>query len=126
MSVSPKLLRANIDTLLEVVRGNNITWEMTVKNIEDESVPDITGATITFSVKEKKTDSSTLFTRTTGGSGIVLNDPTNGKFRLSLIPSNTSSLTPKTYFFDIEMSLSGFIDTISLGTLEVIRDIKTS
>lgn len=123
MSVSPKKLRVAIDGDLEIVAGNNITWKMIVENIENGTVPDITGATLTFTVKEKKTDTSATFTRTTGGNGITLSDPTNGIFKLALIPSNTSSLTPKPYFCDIEITLNALVDTIFLGTLEVLRGV---
>lgn len=127
MSASPPLLDSATKIELQSHKGKDITWEMTVLNIEDEATVDITGASVIFSVKEKVSDAAALFTRSVG-SGIVINvDQINnkGKFQLSLVPANTASLDPGTYQCDVEITLSGKEQTPGRGTLAIL-DVVTN
>lgn len=111
---------------LQVFQGKDITWEMPVVNIQDDTAVDITGAAIIFSVKFRVDDTTSLFTRIVG-TGIVI-DPdqvTNkGKYQLSLVPANTEDLDPKLYQCDVELTLNSREQTIARGTLEVL-DVVT-
>jgi len=126
LSVSPPILSQETKIALQVYQGKNITWEMPVVNIQDDTAVDITGAAIIFSVKERVADSPALFTRIVG-TGIVI-DPdqvTNkGKYQLSLIPGNTEDLEPQLYQCDVELTLNSKEQTIARGTLEVL-DVVT-
>ncbi len=125
MSVSVTSVKSAIAGDLQVTRGDNITWEDTVQNIEDSVAVDITGAALTFSVKVDVEDPVALFTRTVGD-GIVINadQVTNkGKYQLSLVPSNTSALKFGTYEYDIQITLSGKVGTISRGEIEIMDEV---
>lgn len=124
MSVDPKSIKTAIELNLEIIRADNITWEMTVVNIEDGLAVNIAGASMTFSVKEKIGDATVLITKT-DSSGIVIDgdQATNtGKFQLSLMPADTDNLDPGTYKFDIEIILSTRTGTIARGDLEILGD----
>lgn len=122
MSVNPPLLDQATKIALQVYQGKDITWEMPVVNIQDDAAVDITGAALIFSVKEKTSDTSPLFTRIVG-TGIVI-DPdqvTNkGKYQLSLVPANTEDLDTGDYQCDVQITLSGKEQTIARGTLAVL------
>lgn len=122
MSVNPKSLKVETGLELQVYQGKDITWEMTVVNIEDGEAVNIAGAAIVFTVKENIEDSATLFSRSVGSGIIIDADQVNnkGKYQLSLIPSNTDNLDPGTYEFDIQLTLSGKEQTIARGTLEAL------
>lgn len=125
MSTNPKSINSAISLDLEVPRGDDITWNMFVVKTQDDVAVDITGATITFSVKEKTSDTTALITRIVG-SGIVIDpDQVNnkGKYQLSLVPSNTTGLGIGPYEFDIEMVLDAKLQTIARGNFEILDDI---
>jgi len=113
---------------LEVTRGDNCTFEDTLVNIQTNEAVDITGATITLTVREKIDDASVVFTRSTGGSGIVVDSDqvaNKGKYQVSIIPSNTSGKTLQTYEYDIQIVLNGKTQTISRDEFEILSDITT-
>jgi hypothetical protein len=122
LSVNPPSLETATKVELEVHKGKDITWEMTVVNIQDGLPVDITGATIIFSVKENIEDTTAEFIRTVGGGIVIDSDQvTNkGKFQLSLVPSNTNTLEIKPYECDIEITLGGKEQTPTRGTLQIL------
>lgn len=114
-------IKVEIKTRLEVPRGDNITWKGIAKSIKDGSLVNITGATFKFTIKENLSDDSFVFQKTSSD-GISISDAGNGEFLFSLVPSDTNSLVVKKYEYDIEMTLSGKIQTIALGGLEVVEE----
>ena len=56
MSVDVISILDTIDGDLEIVRGDTQTWEDTVHEIENDVPDDITGATITMTVKNQFSD----------------------------------------------------------------------
>lgn len=121
MSANPKSIKANIAVNLEIVRGDNITWQMTTQNIEDGLDANITGATLKFTVKADF-NSAAVIEKTTSG-GIVITDAANGIFQVSLVPADTSGLETGGYVFDVEITLSGKVGTIAVGEIEILKDV---
>ena len=115
---------------IKMYRGDNYSRKMVVydsKDIDIRSTVDITGALITFSLKNKKNDTSYIFQRKNLAAGgdatqIEMSDPTNGEFTLHIVPSNTQTETPGTFHYDFEMTLSGFIKTIADDILHLDED----
>ena len=114
-------------TDIEIYRGDNKTWEITVKDVSGEVV-DITGAEIIMSVKKNVSDVSYLIQRKNlaagGDSGqIEIIDAENGVFNLHLVPENTNNLRPSKYTYDIQATISGKVYTILFGGFGVLGDI---
>lgn len=86
---------------MEIIKGASKTLEVTVVDKDGVAV-DITSATIYFTVKESTDATETKIAKTTAvPSQISITDPTNGKFRVYLVPSDTSTLEVMTYVCDI-------------------------
>jgi hypothetical protein len=92
---------------------------------------DFTGAALIFSVKEKEDDAVPLFQRknalATGSSDeIEMTDPTNGKFTVKIIPSNTESLDGnQSYWYDIQMIKNSKTLTLIKNKIHLVTDITT-
>lgn len=79
----------------------------------DDVVVDITGATIAWQLSQN-VDSAALITKT-AGDGVVLSDPTNGQFTITLDPADTASLSGRYYHEAQITDSSGDISTGLVG-----------
>lgn len=104
---------------LEIVRGNDKTWNLV---FDDGTDPiNITGATIRFTVKanKKDTDSEALIQKTITSH----TDAAAGETSIVLTQADTT-IEPGEYFYDIQYETSGgVVTTVLLGTLEVQQNI---
>lgn len=80
-----------------IYRGNNKLFPITVTQKSDGAIVDLTGATLTMEVKLKPGDADPALISKTA----TLTDPTNGKAEFELEPSDTSSLDPGLYAYDV-------------------------
>lgn len=114
------------DRLLRILirRGDNLNRVFIVKD-QDGSVLDLSGWSAKLSVKLNETDSSVLISKSsTDASEIDIHDPTNGKLRVYFVPADTSSLTPRTYVYDLQLtSVAGKVYTTHKSTFSVLYDI---
>lgn len=108
-------------------RGDNFDLKCTVKV---SGVPhDITGAALIFSIKENPTDTTYIFQRKNADAGgspseIEMSDPTNGEFKIHVLPINTLNVPGDVnYWYDIQMTLSGTITTVKRGRVFIAQDI---
>jgi hypothetical protein len=118
-----------IDTItgdLEIVRGDTQTWEDTVHEIQNDVPEDITNAALTMTVKNKFTDenSEALFQKTVGDGIVIDPDQVNnkGKYKFTVSPADTNPLDFGAYVYDIQMTLSGRIETLSKGQFCVLDE----
>ena len=89
-----------------------------------ESVPvDLTGYTARMQVREKPSSSSTIVDLTTENGGITLGGLA-GTVLLEISASDTESLVPKTYVYDLELESSeGFVVRLIEGQFTVTAEV---
>ena len=80
---------------------------------------DLTGAAILIQFKTSAEASPSL--TLTVGSGITITDATGGVFR---IDDQIIDINPNTYFYDIQVTNGGRVDTYLSGRLQVKTDIS--
>lgn len=90
----------------EILRGNSSTQEILIKDKDNAIVTNLDAAeSITFKVKEKKTDTTAKITKTVG-EGIEVDTPSEGYLRITILPSDTENLEPDLYFCGLEIKWS--------------------
>lgn len=85
---------------------------------------DLTGGSVFFTAKEgvdnNLTDSSAVITKKVTSH----TNPTAGETTITLTASDTNTITPGTYEYDIQIVLaSGVVSTVQVGKLEVKGDV---
>jgi len=107
-------------SLLEIYRGDSKSYDLTFTNGDGEAI-DITGWTIFFTAKEKRTDSdddAVMSKDVTNHS-----DPTGGVSAISFTASETN-IDPKAYYYDIQVKKAdGTIRTVLVNKLQILIDI---
>lgn len=91
---------------IKLYRGDNYSYQITALD-EDSVALDLTSASITFSVKSTVDAASYEFQCTTAGGDVVLVTPASGIFRVDIAPADTQSMTPGSYVWDAQITLSG-------------------
>lgn len=106
-----------------LIRGDTFEHRITVKKT-DETVKDITGATVRYTIRATSYEGSQVLQKMVG-SGVVLTMPTQGILDVTLSASDTAALSPKTvYVYDCEVTISGVVKTVQQGSLTVSGDIS--
>jgi len=109
----------------EIFRGDDKTLEVVVKD-QDGNVVDITGSSIRCTVKEHETDPDTeakISKSSDTPSEITLTDPTQGKFEVYFVPTDTDNLLGD-YVYDIQIETSaGKKYTVLKGFFKVKMDV---
>jgi len=91
-------------TKLEMFRGDDKTYNITFTDSDGEAI-DITGYTIFFTVKDKRSyvddadDTNALIEKEI----TVHTSPTEGQTQIVLDATDTNSMVPKTYVFDMQL-----------------------
>jgi hypothetical protein len=105
---------------LTLIKGDDKTFTLNFKDSSDVAI-DITGYTVFFTVKVKKTDSD--------ANAIIKkditthSDPTNGQTQLVLTSSDTTK-NAAIYYYDIQLKTdTDEIKTVSIGTLNIQQDV---
>lgn len=102
--------------------GNSRNIVTTVTNENNQPV-NLTNLIITFIIKDSALSLSKILTKDNGSSGgITITDAENGKFIVTLLPSDTINLGGN-YYYDIELTDGTNIWTVSVGTITVIRNV---
>jgi len=101
---------------ISIYRGDTPTITAVVKD-EDGNTVDITGATMTLSVKENENFTSYLF-QSVGS----LSNPAVGEVKFFLTTANTEQ-TPGTYVYDIQYEKAGEIKTVAKDKFKILTDI---
>lgn len=113
---------------IDLVRGNTITYAVTLETIDEVGVKgyyNLTDHTIFFTVrKEPDIDPSVIAKDSAHSADIVITDAINGKFELTIQREDTVDLDPGMFFYDIELvSVGGDTYTPIMGRLNLVRNI---
>jgi len=94
---------------------------------------DITGASLKFTVKRRTTDpqSAALIAKSSAQvSQIVITQAAAGRFAVKLLTADTASLLPDgrraAFLYDVEMTISGVVETIFAGSFVLLPDVTTA
>jgi len=113
---------------IKMYKGDNEDIEITLVDENGDPI-DLTGSSITFTVKENVADEEPVIQRKNEAAGgddsqIEMTDPANGIFEIHIIPENTSSLTAKGYAYDIQVILSsGKVKTVIKDRIYLEEDV---
>ena len=98
---------------MNIDQGMDKEWEFIVRDKTTKVAEDISTAEITFSVKRIKSQIGTdILRQNTAAKGessteiTFTTDGTDGKFKMNLVPANTSDLNTYRYFYSILVVLS--------------------
>ena len=108
---------------LTVTRGDTLIHRIVVKNT-DETVKDITGATVRYTLRERTYDGTQVLQKIVGN-GVSLTTPASGILDVTLSSADTATLSPSfTYAYDCELTLSGQVQTVQSGVIVIIGDVS--
>ena len=107
--------------LLRLIRGD--TWSFPLTFTSDGQPVDITGATVSFTLKKNYNDPDSSALISIDNTSHI--DPANGQTIIEVSASSTANLeAPKSYFFDFQIKFAdGSVKTIQSGIIEVLPDI---
>jgi hypothetical protein len=106
----------SITSNLTFFRGEDITLNFTLQPAQD-----ITGWTMTFTVRDKLAG-TIQFTKTVG-SGITIVDAGRGLFKVAIASADTSSLAVGRYVWDVRREDSGSKTTLADGYLTLKQEV---
>ena len=106
-----------------LTRGDSCIHQITVKST-DESAKDVTGATVTYTVRANS-KSGTQVIQKTVNNGIVLTTPTSGILTVTLNPADTALDVGRKYFYDCQVTLSGVVQTVQAGQITVVGEVTS-
>lgn len=105
----------------DVIRGDSHTINLTITNAG--TAVNLTGYTVFFTVNASESpsdDTGAAIQKTVTSHS----DPTNGKTVITLAPADTSSLTPGTFWYDIQLKDgSGNITSFEKDKFILVSDI---
>jgi hypothetical protein len=110
------MARDSNDRVLRVVRGEDRTFRLTVFD-EDDARQDLTGATITFRVKNLITDALAVIGLGVGTGITILDqsDPTAdtyGQADVVLAGDDTIALDPGVKVYEVRVTLAGLVSSV--------------
>ena len=98
-------------------KGEDVTLTVSMS-----PVTNITGWTITFSLKKQYGDASALVSKTIG-SGITVTDAVNGDFKVAVDSADSASLDNRAYVYDILRTNSGNKTVLTIGNLTLLPEV---
>lgn len=112
-------------TDLTIYRGDSKTWNITFTDSAGAAI-NITGYTVFFTVKKKNSyTDDTVDTAAIVQKNITVHTaPATGQTQVALQPSDTSSVTPAVYVYDMQLKdTSGTILTFITGNFTISADV---
>jgi hypothetical protein len=108
-------------------RGDDLSLLVSVVDASGNPFP-LTDAYIYFSVKTGSQATTYTFQRKNtkaGGSSDEIEDTNlaGGQYKVKIVPANTASINPKTYYYDSQVIVGGKTYTVLAGKLNVKSDI---
>jgi len=113
------------DTILEIFKGDDKTYELSVVDSDGTAV-NLTGCTLKFTVKRYRTDAYTdakIKKTSASEAEIKITDAAAGEAEIYVTDDDTKSLEAKTHWFDVELTKGGKIYTIKFGKFIVLEDV---
>lgn len=110
---------------IEIWRGDSHTITIPVRDGDGNAV-NLTGATARWWVGKSvnSTGTNVLIQKATGGSGITITSDA-GLYTLNITvnPSDTEDLRPGDWYHEAEVTLSGVVSTVTVGTFTLNADL---
>jgi len=107
-------------TPLEIIRGDTTQYTITFKDSVGAPI-DISGWTIFLTVKGSIFDSDD---KAVIKKDITITDGSGGQAVITLLPTDTATLPPLTYLYDIQVKTNtGEVYTVLLGDFTIIGDV---
>jgi len=112
---------------MEIFKGDDKTFKIIVQDSDDNTV-DVSGAAVVFTVRKTLGADDAEIERKNSAAGgdaseIEMTDPSNGEFKIYLIPSNTEDLEADVYVYDIQITLGGKVYTILRDEFYLKEDV---
>lgn len=105
----------------EWFQGETKLLTFTVETEEENGTPEvISGWTIQWMLMGHKKAQSSIFTKETGGSGVVITDGLNGLVEVTIDPGDTTGVEPRTYWHELWRTDAGFEAVLSYGPAELL------
>lgn len=98
-------------------RGEDKTLEFTVFQKDGVTVQNIAGWTLEYELCQL--DGTAIFTKTTGGSTIVITDAVNGVLQVLVLDTDTDALTKTKFKHELRRTDDGFEATLVHGTVRI-------
>ncbi len=89
-----------VGDIIEVARGEDRTLQLTIKDAAG-AVVDITGATVTFTVRRRPQDPVLIEKDNSGLGGVTLVDAANGRADIDIQDTDTGPLNVSDYKYDV-------------------------
>ena len=107
---------------ISMYRGDSTQIACSVTGADDSAL-DITGATITFSVREGNDGDLKLTRSTATGSGITITSGSGGSMTIDIGSGQLGTIGK--FKYDIEIAQGGNVYTVVMDELEVLYDVTT-
>lgn len=105
-------------------RGDAASFDIVAVQSDGVTPLDITGATIWFTAKHRRSDADPGAIQKTVGAGVVIVDGPTGQARVDLAAADTSPFTvPTTLYWDVQAKIAGKDRTLAFGRLRVLLDV---
>lgn len=112
---------------ITMVRGDTKNLQFTIMNatVGDTDVPttfDLSGASITFTVRTSPSSDTVILTKSSPGD-ISVTDTVGGVCILSFVSADTASLTVRKYVYDLQVTSGSQVLTVAKGVFELTWDV---
>lgn len=110
---------------LIITRGDDETLSIAVTDRDTGDAVDLTGATLRFMVKRRRSDGDddALVDKSTGA-GITIESPsTDGLATVTVEDSDTDDVEPGRAFWELQGILAGEVKTLAAGRITIRRDL---
>ena len=82
---------------------------------EDGTREVINGWSVRWQLMQNKKSQDTILEKATGGSGIVITNGANGELEVTIAPSDTTDIEPRTYWHELWRTDTNFETVLSYG-----------
>lgn len=104
--------------------GDSLLHEVVVKNT-DESIKDITGASVSYKIGNKGKNGAVVYQKSIG-SGVTLTNPTLGVLQCALTADETAAFLPHhVYAYEIKLTIGSERKTVLEGTITTTGNVPT-
>lgn len=117
-----------ITTVLTCTRGDTASWDVAVVDQAGDAV-NLTGATSYFTLRDSEpvtqTDDTDSVLQVSSASGIEYTTAASGLMRITLTPAQTRSLSPRSYFHELQVIDGGGSTYTPASGILLVRNEQT-
>jgi len=121
-------VRDSVGTVNTLVRGDTYVFNCVATFATNGTALNLTNGLLTMTARFAETDATSVFTLTSNGAGIVINNALLGDFTVT-IPKTATIPCPKTrtiLSYDIQFNLGAVRYTVNRGQLVVLSNITAA